>query len=98
MKYYEKDESIVGRKIANEVILVPIKHNMGDLEFMYTLNEVGGRIWELLDGGTTTNEIVSALTKEYGIETSQAEVDVTEFLEQMKEIGAVVERDERGLA
>ena len=47
---FQKDPNIVSRKIADEVILVPIRHNVGDLESIYTLNEVGARIWELVDG------------------------------------------------
>ena len=47
---YRKDESVVSRKIADEVILVPIRKNVGDLESIYTLDEVGARIWELIDG------------------------------------------------
>ena len=44
------DPNIVDRNIAGEVILVPIRNNVGDLESIYTLNETAARIWELLDG------------------------------------------------
>ena len=91
-KIYEKDTMMVGRKIADEVVLVPISQNMADLTYMYTLNSVGGRIWELLDGGTTAEAIISTLVREYEVEYPQAEADVIEFLGQMKEIGAIVER------
>ena len=46
MKSFVKDPNIVSRKIAGEVILVPIRKNVGDLESIYTLNEVAARIWE----------------------------------------------------
>jgi hypothetical protein len=89
---YEKDGMMVGRKIADETVLVPISQNVADLTYMYTLNNVGSRIWELLDGGTTVEKIAAALVREYEVEYPQAEADVIEFLEQMKEVGAVVER------
>lgn len=38
---YQRDKSIVSRTIEEEVILVPIRQNVGDLESIYTLNEVG---------------------------------------------------------
>ena len=44
---YQKDASIVSREIAGEVILVPIRQNMGDMESIFTLNETASRIWEL---------------------------------------------------
>ena len=56
-KTYTKDPNIVARKIAGEMVLVPIKHNVGDLACIYNLNEVGARIWELLNGGTTADYI-----------------------------------------
>ena len=45
---FKKDPNMVSRKIADEVILVPIRQNVGDLESIYTLNEVATRIWELM--------------------------------------------------
>ena len=50
---YQQDPSIVSREIAGEVILVPIRNNVGDLESIYTLNETAARIWALLDGDHT---------------------------------------------
>jgi hypothetical protein len=89
-KYYEKNPMMIGRRIADEYILVPVTHNIGDLALMYTLNVVGACIWELLDGsGKTVDEIVSAVTSEFEVETPQAKADVEEFLAQMQEIGAV---------
>jgi hypothetical protein len=92
--YYKKDDMMVSRKIADEMILVPIKHNVGDLAYMFTLNDVASRIWELIDGGKNLEEIVSVLTQEYEVEAHQAEADVLEFLAQMKDIGAIVEKAE----
>jgi hypothetical protein len=95
-KYYARNTMMIGRRIADEFILVPVTHNIGDLARMYTLNGVGSRIWELLDGkGNTVGEIVSVLTAEFEVETPEAEADVMEFLAQMEEIGAVVTREER---
>jgi hypothetical protein len=94
-KYYGKNPMMVGRKIAGEFILVPITHNIGDLARMYTLNSVGSRIWEMLDGKRNSlGEIVSAITAEFEVETPEAEADVREFLTQMEEIGAIVAREE----
>jgi hypothetical protein len=93
-KRYEKNSSIVARQIGNEFILVPIRQNVGDLECIYSLNEVGGRIWQLVNGGRALEDIVAALVAEYNVKASQAEVDVLEFLAQMKEIGAIIEKPE----
>ena len=91
---YEKDNSMVARQVAGEMILVPIRQNVGDLAHMYTLNDVASHIWQLINGGTTVDDIVSVMTQEYEVEAQQAEADVIEFLSQLEEIGAIVHRPE----
>ena len=90
--YYKKDESMIGRQVANEFMLVPIRQNAADLGYIYILDGVGGYIWGLLDDHATINDIVTSLTREYAVDAKQAEADVVEFLTQMKEIGAVSEK------
>lgn len=88
-KRYRKDSWMVSRKIAEEVILVPIRQNVADLQCIYTLNDVGARLWNLLDGGASMEDLVSAVTLEYEVEASQAEADVAGFLEQLESIKAI---------
>ena len=45
---YAKAPEFVSRRIADEMLLLPIRQNLGDLESIYTLNEVAARVWELL--------------------------------------------------
>jgi len=48
--HYEKEANMVAREIAGETILVPIRQSAADLQCMYSLNAMGSRIWELIDG------------------------------------------------
>lgn len=89
MKQYFKDESMVGRKIADEMILVPVKQNVAEINSIYSLNELGARIWELLDEHAALAAIVSVITREYKVEEKQAEADIHEFLGHLVEIGAI---------
>jgi len=50
---YQKDPAMVSRQIAGEVILVPIRKNVGDLESIYTLNDTAACAWALFDGQHT---------------------------------------------
>jgi hypothetical protein len=88
-KVYVRDPNIVNRKIAGEVVLVPIRHNVGDLACIYNLNEVGSRIWELIDGGVTIRQIRDRLVEEYEVTPEQAEADLIEFLGQLEQAGVV---------
>ncbi len=90
-KRFRTSDSVVSRKIADEFILVPIQSKSGDLDFIYTLNEVGGRIWELIDGQNQLIDIRNKIIKEFEIGPDQADADIIEFLEQLEQIKAVNE-------
>jgi hypothetical protein len=49
-RYYAKDADLVTRDVAGETIVVPIKNKVGDLNSIFTLNEIGTVIWGLIDG------------------------------------------------
>lgn len=88
---FQKDPSIVSRKIVDEVILVPIRRKAEEIECLYALNEVGARIWELLDGQRSLKVLRDAIVEEFDVNESEAQEDLTVLIEQLKEIGAVQE-------
>lgn len=87
---FNHDPSMVARNIAGEVILVPIRSNVGDLDSIYTLNETAAFVWEHLDGARSLAEIVEALTAEYDVDAGQAEQDVLELIAQLEAVQAIV--------
>ena len=86
---YQKNPDIVFRKIADKCILVPIKHNVGDLESIYTLNEVAARIWELLDGKRKIENIKEIIVKEFNVTSKEAEKDICELIRELELIGCI---------
>ena len=90
-KCYQKDPNIVFRKIGDEFILVPIKQNVGDLESIYTLNEVAARIWELIDGKRKVREIKDKIVGEFKVTPEEAKKDIIELFRQFEEIKAITE-------
>ena len=86
---YVRDPDFVHRRIVDEVILVPIARNFGDLESIFTLNDVGARIWDLLDGDRSVDEIIEVIATEYAVDRETAAGDVAGFLDQLEHIGAV---------
>lgn len=89
-KAYKKSDSIVSRKIADEFILVPIRQNVGDLESIYTLNEVGARIWELIDGKMEVREIKEKIVGEFEVTPEKAEKDIILYLQQLEKAKAII--------
>ena len=90
-KIVQKDGSIVSRRIADEMILVPIRRKLGEVDFLYTLNEVGGRIWDLIDGERSLTALRDAIVEEFEVSEEEAQEDLLVLIEHLKEIGAIQE-------
>ncbi len=87
---YRKNPDLVFRQIADECILVPIHHHIADMEAVYTLEGVGVRIWELLDGERDGHAILQEILNEYEVPEEEARTDLVEFLEELLSVSAVV--------
>jgi len=58
------------------------------------LNEVGARIWSLVDGRRSMREIATTICDEYQVSAAQAEVDTMAFLEDLAARGAITFQDQ----
>ena len=58
---FSHSPDIVTRKTGNEYVLVPVANNIADMNSVYTLNETGAFIWELIDGKRNIEEIINSL-------------------------------------
>ncbi len=85
-RYYRKERSVVARHIADQVVLVPIRNNVGDFDQAYTMNEIGGFIWKLINGKRKVEEIKDAITEEFGVSRERAEKDLIYFLTQLEKL------------
>jgi len=74
---------IVTRKTGNEYVLVPVANNIADMNSVYTLNETGAFVWDLIDGNRNIEEIITALTEEYNINRQSASEDVISLINNM---------------
>ena len=88
-KCFAKSDDLATRDIAGETIIVPVKNNVGDLNSIYTLNEIGTFIWRLIDGATSTTQIVNAICEEYDVQSEEAEKDVVTLTSSLEAAGLV---------
>ena len=86
---YERNPDFVYRKIVDELVLVPIRQDVADMDCIYTMNPVGAFIWEILDGGATLGDLQAAIEDEYEIDPQAAAADLHEFLAELESAGAV---------
>lgn len=73
-------ERIIARRGGDEVILLD-----PDSGNYYTLDDIGGRVWELCDGSRSPDEIAQVLAVEYDAPVEQIRADVVELLGELRE-------------
>lgn len=88
-KSFIKDENLMARNIAGETLIVPIRNSIGDLNSIFTLNEVGARIWQLIDGQRSVHQIAGVISTEYDVAEALAITDVLELFDSMQQAGLV---------
>ena len=86
---YRKKGEYVARVIAGETIVVPIRGQVGDLESIYSVNEVGSVIWEMIDGETPVSRMVEAVCRRFEVAPELAEIDALDFLKGLEAAGLV---------
>ncbi len=89
-RIYGKSRNFVSRKISDEIILVPIKREAGELDAIYNLNnEVSVRIWELINGKRSLKEIKQKILEEFDVTEQKLLQDLKEFIKDLENIGAI---------
>jgi hypothetical protein len=88
-QFFIRSRSVVSRIDGGETLVVPLRAKAGSLASIYTLSGTGSLIWELLEAPKSLAELVSALEREYRVETEQAQRDATRFVDEMCSVGLV---------
>ena len=84
-------KDFIMREIAGEFILVPVGSAAANFNGLISLNEVGKYVVALLSQEKNVPELVDQITEEYDVSPETALTDVDAFLQQLREIGALVE-------
>ena len=82
---YRPAVDVVVRRVGDESVVVPVRNRVGDLDSVFTLNEVASRVWELLDGQRPVDQIVSVICDEFEVTPDVAETDVRELLGSLEQ-------------
>ena len=93
---YKKNPDVVYRVIAGEAILVPISKDTQIAGRLFSLNETGAFIWELIDGQRTLAELLDAILNEHEVEEDTARDDLISLIKELEGLGAVRRADGSG--
>ena len=72
------EPDVIGKMVDNEAVLVHAQR--GEVK---VLNEVGARIWSLIDGQRNVAMIAQIISHEYRVEENQAKADTLSFVEKL---------------
>jgi Coenzyme PQQ synthesis protein D (PqqD) len=84
---FGRQDRVIVQEVEGESVLLDI--NNGEY---FSLNEVGGRVWDLCDGARSVGDIAEAICVEYDVPLQTAEGDASELLAALVGAGLVVER------
>jgi Coenzyme PQQ synthesis protein D (PqqD) len=82
---FVRNQEVVARKIQGELIIVPVRRGVGDLNSLYTMNPVGAALWDFLTEGHTVGEMVERVCDEFEVTAAEAQRDIAVFLDSLVE-------------
>lgn len=88
---FERNPDFVFRKVIEELILVPIRQDVADMDYIFTLNQVGAFIWEHLAHPASQADLKAALLEEFDADPEVLTADLERFIDEMIAINAVRE-------
>ena len=79
-----KSSATAWRIIEGEAVIISL-----DTKIFRGLNAVGSRVWELIDGRRSVDEIVEVIVREFDVTREQAAGDVQAFVRELLDKGLV---------
>lgn len=81
----KRNPEMVTSNIDGEIVMLSVTNG----EY-YGLDEIGSRIWELIELPITAGNLVDALVKEFEVEKDECLADTLEFLEGLLNKGLIL--------
>ena len=77
--YVKRNNEVFANEIDGEAVMMNIQTGK-----YYGLDEIGSRIWELMEQKIQVKEIIEQLQKEYDVNEQQCKTDVLNLLNELK--------------
>lgn len=79
----KKSDKLAWRTIEDETVIMLLTKQLEDGEIVNVLNKTATRIWELIDGKNSKEDLIQKIIKEYDVEPKKAESEVKKFLNSL---------------
>ena len=80
-------KELIRREIAGDVILVPVGKAALENNGIFTLNELGGFLWDRLEAAADETDLLRAVLEEYEVPEAQALEDIRQYLKELTRMG-----------
>lgn len=87
---FKKNPDIVTRKIDKETILVPIYKTSKEMNCIYTLNPAASKVWELIDGKKSLNDIKDVISGKFDSSDVEIDKEMSRLIKDLKDIKALI--------
>ncbi|MBA4386564.1 MAG: hypothetical protein C0404_01205 [Verrucomicrobia bacterium] len=84
-----RKEDVVTRNVAGEMLLVPIRGNLADLQKLFVIEGIGEHVWNSLDGSRTVDQICEEIVGIFDVGIEMARADVRRFISELQDAGLV---------
>lgn len=78
-------------QVVDEILAIPVGDIALEFNGMIMLNNVSKVIWECLEKGAETEEIVTSVTDQFDVSKDEAEQDIIAFINRLREINLIEE-------
>ena len=90
---FRRSASVVTREMDCETVVMPVKREMGDLDAIFSFNEIGTDVWALMEEDRSLAELTTWVFDHYDVPRRQAQNDIREFIAELVQAGlATVEQ------
>lgn len=84
-------KDFVLRQVAGTWVVLPLNRETVDFTGMIRLNDSGAMLWQLLEQGSSRNDLIQELTARYSVSAQQTTADVDAFLDTLRSAGCIEE-------
>ena len=88
-RIFRKNPDFVTREIESNIILMPLCKSSKDIDYIYSLNETAGAVWNLIDGKRKLQQIKDKLLRSYEVSQGKVSEQFYELIKDLKEIKAI---------
>lgn len=88
--YLPATDRVAAKVMDGEAVIIDLESGV-----YYSLSDVGGRVWELMEAGCSLHRIARAVHEEFGIELERAAADLRTLFAHLSEERLVVDAGER---